>query len=102
MKLKDIVFLEDYFFGKQLGINCLDFNKSSYFTKNDFCKNQFDYIGRFVRENEQQPQTFQNNISVFESEFETISTFEFLKTQIVEMILYTFIKLIYTQILRFF
>ena len=79
MNLKDIVFLEDYFFGKQLGINCLDFNKSSYFTKNDFCKNQFDYIGRFVRENEQkQPQSFQNNIGVFESGFETIPTFEFL------------------------
>ena len=80
MKLKDIVFLEDYFFGKQLGINCMDFNKSSYFNKTDFFKNQFDYIDNFVRQNEQtQPQCYQNNIGYFEDNFEIIPTFDFLE-----------------------
>lgn len=80
MKLKDIVFLEDYFFGKQLGINCMDFNKSSYFNKTDFFKNQFDYIDNFIRQNEQtQPQCYQNNIGYFEDNFEIIPTFDFLE-----------------------
>ena len=58
MKLKDIVFLEDYFFGKQLGINCMDFDKLNYFKSSDFYKNQFEYIGEFFQKSKTQCQVF--------------------------------------------
>lgn len=79
MKLKDIVFLEDYYFGKKQPFNCIDYSKLDYVDGNDFYKHQLNYIKRFQDIQNKNPQTYQTNISEFQNKHKTISTYEFLK-----------------------
>ena len=81
MKLKDIVFLEDYYFGKQQPFNCIDYTKLDYVNNTDFFSNQFSYIKKFENVYGASPQTYQTNISEFVHKHKTISTYQFLQNQ---------------------
>ena len=81
MKLKDIVFLEDYYFGKQQPFNCIEYTKLDYENNTDFFSNQFSYIKKFENVYGASPQTYQTNISEFVHKHKTISTYQFLQNQ---------------------